>query len=49
MEYIIRNCGGAGWLGLVMKDNKEIYRTGKHHRSEFSCLGDVIFWVEGQS
>ena len=46
MDIVLRNCGAVGWLGLLMIDGKEIYRTGNHHRTKLLALGAVEDWIE---
>lgn len=29
-KIVLRDCGSVGHLGIVLKNGKEVYRTGKH-------------------
>ena len=46
IDIILRDCGGVGWLGILMKDGEEIYRTGKHHMMQLDALMAVNRWKD---
>lgn len=45
-DTILRDCGSVGWLGILVKDGKEIYRTGKHYMMQLDCLFAVNKWKD---
>lgn len=45
MDIILRDCGRVGWLGIVMVNGSETYRTGKHHLNKESVLYAVDSWL----
>jgi hypothetical protein len=32
-EIHIRYCGSVGYIGILIVDDKEVYRTGKHYKT----------------
>jgi hypothetical protein len=46
-EYdIILKHSSAGWLGILMIDGKEKYRTGNHKTGPVAALTAVQFWMQ---
>ena len=43
-DYIIRNCGKIGFLGILEIDGVETYRTGMHHAAAVEALLKVQLW-----
>lgn len=48
MDITLRDCGFIGWLGLYIVNGKEIYRTGRHHKSAQLALEQVQKWLSAQ-
>jgi hypothetical protein len=44
-DIILRDCGSVGWLGVVERRGKELYRTGKHHPFAVDALEAVQEWL----
>ena len=44
MDIIIRYCGRVGYLGIIEKAGKEVYRTWNHHRTAEEALQSVEEW-----
>lgn len=46
MDFIIRDCGSIGYLGIIEINGKEVYRTGKHQRTKLLALAAMEDWYE---
>ncbi len=44
-DIIVRYCGSVGWLGILMVNDKEVYRTGKHQTSAAKSLEAVEQYI----
>ena len=44
-DIILRKCS-AGFLGILMVDGEEKYRTGTHHSGPVAALTTVQFWMQ---
>jgi len=40
-EIVLRYCGAVGWLGLLMVEDVEFYRTGNHCKTAREALERV--------
>lgn len=45
-DVILRDCGGAGWLGILIMDGVEVHRTGKHWAMQADALMAVNRWSD---
>lgn len=45
-EIILRRCGHGEWLGLLVIDGIEKYRTGVHKSSPVAALTAVQYWMQ---
>ncbi|MGD0331457.1 MAG: hypothetical protein ABSB40_13600 [Nitrososphaeria archaeon] len=44
-EIVLRH-SSAGWLGILMIEGKEHYRTGTHQQGPVAALTAVQFWMQ---
>jgi len=44
-DIVLRYCGSYGWLGILMKDDVEVYRTGIHHKRKEMAIRRVGEWI----
>lgn len=44
-DITLRNCGAVGWLGILVRDGKEVFRTGKHWPTAEEALTAVQLWI----
>lgn len=39
--------GSVGWVGMVLRDGVEVYRTGGYHLDPYAALTRCLNWLDG--
>jgi len=45
-QFRLVHAGTIGWVGIIQRDEKEIYRTGGYHASAEGALEKCQEWLE---
>lgn len=44
-DIILRDCGNAGWLAIIIREGTEVYRTGRHYPTAEEALERAEFML----